>query len=244
MGGPCFLLVEDGSTPPTEHFKSGVKWAPANPPRRRISGPACTDNFQVAPFMFDGAEWQSVEQCYQAYKFNNIQAREHIRAMVKLSSETDHGHGMRVWAAGGSRNGGTLRSDWDAVKIEVMLRACRAKLVAHPVLCSELLDTGEVQIVGAPSTDWQGITIGLTPQSLPLPSCVWKASVRLSRVAGVTGYHNWSTWNGRIQMLLREELKSRQQTEPGDSEALATLKRTFTEYMAAEGGSQHPLPES
>ena len=116
MGGPCFLLVEDGSTPPTEHFKSGVKWAPANPPRRRISGPACTDNFQVAPFMFDGAEWQSVEQCYQAYKFNNIQAREHIRAMVKLSSETDHGHGMRVWAAGGSRNGGTLRSDWDAVR--------------------------------------------------------------------------------------------------------------------------------
>ena len=40
MGGPCIL-------------KSG---APA---------PACTDNFQVAPFKFDGKEWQSCEQSYQ-----------------------------------------------------------------------------------------------------------------------------------------------------------------------------------
>lgn len=40
MGGPCTL----GST---------------------ATAPACTDNFQVAPFIYNGKLWQSVEQCYQ-----------------------------------------------------------------------------------------------------------------------------------------------------------------------------------
>ena len=40
MGGPCTL----GST---------------------ATAPACTDNFQVAPFTYNGKLWQSVEQCYQ-----------------------------------------------------------------------------------------------------------------------------------------------------------------------------------
>jgi hypothetical protein len=29
------------------------------------AAPACTDNFQVMTFTFDGKEWQSCEQCYQ-----------------------------------------------------------------------------------------------------------------------------------------------------------------------------------
>jgi predicted NAD-dependent protein-ADP-ribosyltransferase YbiA (DUF1768 family) len=40
MGGPCIL--ESGS-----------------------AAPACTDNFQVAPFKFNGEQWLSCEQCYQ-----------------------------------------------------------------------------------------------------------------------------------------------------------------------------------
>jgi hypothetical protein len=40
MGGPCVL-------------ESGA------------DAPACTDNFQVMPFTFNGQEWQSCEQCYQ-----------------------------------------------------------------------------------------------------------------------------------------------------------------------------------
>ena len=40
MGGPCLL-------------ESGAR------------APACTDNFQVARFKFDGKEWESCEQCYQ-----------------------------------------------------------------------------------------------------------------------------------------------------------------------------------
>ncbi len=42
MGGPC--LLESGA-----------------------HAPACTDNFQVARFNFDGKEWDSCEQCYQVH---------------------------------------------------------------------------------------------------------------------------------------------------------------------------------
>ena len=31
---------------------------------------------QVRPFMFDGREWESVEQCYQAMKFTNVAVQE------------------------------------------------------------------------------------------------------------------------------------------------------------------------
>ena len=201
MGGPCFLLVDAEGAQPGRT-------------RRRIPAPDCTDNFQVAPFTFDGVLWQSVEQCFQAYKFNDIEAREHIRAMVKRPGENDRSHGMRVWSAGGRSNRATLRSDWDAVKVEIMLRANRAKLAAHQTLRDELLSTGDADIVGAPSTDWQ---------------CV-------------AAYHNWSSWNGRIQMLCREELHQQADPKRGKSEAYTTLRLAFAEYMAAEGGCQYDLP--
>ena len=45
MGGPCLL--------------SGPGAA------RKVLGPACTDNFQIVAFTFQGRSWHSVEQCYQ-----------------------------------------------------------------------------------------------------------------------------------------------------------------------------------
>ena len=218
MGGPCFLLVDTEAAEPVPHAKRDASFTPASSlpgrPRRRVPAPSCTDNFQVAPFSFDGALWQSVEQCFQAYKFNDVEARERIRAIVKQPGEHDHSHGMRVWMAGGRSNRAKLRSDWDAVKVEIMLRATRAKLAAHQGLRDELLSTGDAEIVGAPSTDWQG----------------------------VTGSHNWSSWNGRIQMLCREELRQQAAPERGESEAHASLRHAFAAYMAAEGGCQYALP--
>jgi predicted NAD-dependent protein-ADP-ribosyltransferase YbiA (DUF1768 family) len=229
MGGPCFLVHNIEGAPPPEasvekkqvviEQQKGLSLklpsATAGIPRRkRAIGPGATDNFQVAPFQFAGQLWQSVEQCYQAFKFNDEKGRELIQMMVPFGGESDHSHGMRVWSAGGRYNCSSMRSDWDAVKVEVMLRACRAKLAAHANLREELLGTGDVPIVGAPSTQWQ---------------------------SKATGNHNWSKWNGRIQELVREELKAAAQGA-ALSEHGMELAKAFTAHMAAEGGAVHPIP--
>ena len=183
--------------------------------RKRIIGPPCTDNFQVVSFPFDGDEWQSVEQCYQACKFlkttpTGASGRQRIQRMLPFAGETDHSHGMRVWREGASAD---LRSDWEAVKVEVMLRACRAKLLANEHVRLELLETGQATITGAPSTSWTG------------PSGKG---------------HSWTSWNGKVQTFLREELRQTAGEPPSD--LWVELRKQFDEYMVAEGGSEHPLP--
>lgn len=226
MGGPCYLLVEQplpataAAPPGLDSEVAGVRVAfepTAAPPRKRTIGPPCTDNFQIAPFPFDGDEWQSVEQCYQACKYlkttpAGASGRQRIQQMLPHAGETDHSHGMRVWRAGSSAD---LRSDWDAVKVEVMLRACRAKLLANEGLRRELLATGEAQITGAPSTSWTG--------------------------ASGKG-HSWTNWNGKVQMILREELRQQAAGGGPQSALYVELRKAFDEYRVAEGGSEHPLP--
>lgn len=219
MGGPCCLVEEPRTVDAAAHANSPagggqVAFAPAVAPRKRIIGPPCTDNFQVAPFPFDGDDWQSVEQCYQACKVlktTGASFRQRIQQMLPFAGETDHNYGMRIWREGASAD---LRSDWEAVKVEVMLRVCRAKLLANEALRRELLSTGEAQIKGAPSTSWTGSS---------------------------GNGHSWTNWNGRIQTLLREELRQQVADEPS-SELYAILRRQFDEFMAAEGGSKHPVP--
>ncbi|CAE8713984.1 unnamed protein product [Polarella glacialis] len=158
MGGPCRLKAE------------AEKLA--------TKAPDCTDNFQVRPFNFDGQEWQSVEQRYQAQKFLDATFKEKLRLMEKGSGESDSQHGMRVWSEG--QRGRDLRPDWEAVKVEMMYRANLAKYLQHGDLQADLLATGDAQLDGAASTKWvmkSGQTVG------------------------------WSPWNGLIQTRIREELK-------------------------------------
>lgn len=185
MGGPCRLKT---------------------PGRLGAVAPASTDNFQVRPFIFDGVEWQSCEQAYQAYKFADAARREQIRRIKPNVNESDSTHGMRCWSEG---QHGRVRPDWDAVKVEVMLRVNRAKYMQHGDLQEALLSTGDVPIVGAPSTSW----------SLPDGSTV-----------------NWSAWNGKIQLLIREELRE------SNSPVRTALAAEFAEYMRRFGGPQLPLP--
>ena len=104
--------------------------------------PACTDNFQVAAFVFDGREWLSCEQCYQVpvhtvslrnrQPHNPLQAcksldpvySEAIRGIQKQPEQSDSAHGMCCWSEG-QRHKMILREDWDAVKIEIMYRCER-----------------------------------------------------------------------------------------------------------------------
>jgi len=148
----------------------------------------------------------------EAHKFLDASKREAIRQILPhaVPQESDHSYGLRVWRMGAS---GTLRDDWDAVKVEIMLSVCRSKLAAHEALCEQLLGTGDAPIVGGPSTEWHG----------------------------ASGHHGWSAWNGRINELLREEL--RQAASGGaPSEKLVQLQAVFADYMEAEGGAKQPLP--
>uniref|UniRef100_A0A7S1F550 NADAR domain-containing protein n=1 Tax=Noctiluca scintillans TaxID=2966 RepID=A0A7S1F550_NOCSC len=189
MGGPCRLKV---------------------PGKLGSRAPPCTDNFQLVKFMFDGKEWHSVEQCYQAYKFAEVSIQDKLRKTLPYADEKASGHGMRVWSQG--QRYANVRKDWDAVKVEVMYLANRAKYAQNPDFQEELLSTGCVEIDGAPSTSWTT----KTGQSV-----------------------NWSLFNGLIQSRLREELRP---VEEQDTALIESITNRFRDYCEGEGGVQLPLP--
>jgi len=80
-----------------------------------------------------------------------------------------------------------------------MLAVNRAKYAQHADLQSDLLSTGEQEIAGMAST-------------------LWKVGNK---------QHGWSRWNGRIQMLIREELRAECDRKPGVMEG---LQSEFSEY--------------
>ena len=180
MGGPCYLSQD------------GIK--------RRAPGPACTDNFQVRAFEFGGEEFFSCEHAFQALKFAACSAeRKKIADIKPFAAESDHSHGMRCWLAGNQLADEKMRSDWNSVKLGVMLDVNRAKYAQHEDLRTELLVTGSATIVGCPSTQWS-----------------------------FNGkHHKWADWNGRIQMLIREELRPE---EERNVDLMASLQAMFRSY--------------
>lgn len=194
MGGPCYV-VDAAST------------ASAFRPRRRRLGPACTDNFQLKPFDFEGTRYHSCEHAYQAKKFRTESAAyARIVAIVPFAAESAPSHGGRCWREG-QRYSEQTRSDWEAEKINVMLAVNRAKYAQHEGLRAELLATGTAEIVGAPSTQW--------------------------KVGGKE--HTWSTWNGRIQMRVREELRPESERVPGKLEELVALFDAYVSEVVGRG---------
>jgi len=184
MGGPCYLSQsqEDGKR------------------RARVTGPACTDNFQVRAFEFGGDRFFSCEHAFQALKYpaGSIE-RQKIADIEPFAAESDHSHGMRCWLVGNQLADEKMRSDWNSVKLGVMLDVNRAKYAQHEDLRTELLVTGSATIVGCPSTQWS-----------------------------FNGkHHKWADWNGRIQMLVREELRSE---EERDRDLAASLQAMFRAY--------------
>lgn len=143
MGGPCFLVEENDSKKP-------------GPKNKKIPGPACTDNFQIAQFKFEGKEWHSVEQAYQGYKFPDGENREKIRSTLPNEGESSFDYGQRVWRLG--QQGESKRTE-DGV--ELMFKLCAAKLQHNPGMHAELVATGSVVLHGGPSTGewttWNGL---------------------------------------------------------------------------------------
>lgn len=97
-----------------------------------------TDNFEIAPFVFEGVTYHSAEQFYQALKMRKAADRMKIARCVPKPGEKAWDYGMRAWQAGQL---GAARKDWEAVKVEAMYYANRLKLEQHPELLASLLES-------------------------------------------------------------------------------------------------------
>jgi ribA/ribD-fused uncharacterized protein len=154
------------------------------------------DNFLQCSFELDGVRWTSVEQCFQAAKFLDVSWRERIRACHD---------GDECWRLGNSR-AHRIRPDWEAVKVEVMYNANRAKFTAQGSsahrLRAALLSTGSGRIIahGSPFwAHWNGVLLERLREELrPEPhqsassggvsGCVRNEAVLRQRVEAVEGY--------------------------------------------------------
>jgi predicted NAD-dependent protein-ADP-ribosyltransferase YbiA (DUF1768 family) len=175
---------------------------------KRVKGPQATNNFAVVPagFLYKGTLFYSTEQAFQASKF--APGSPAFRRVAAILPEEGDSGSAHGMACWQAGQGGEMVQDWDRVKVGVMLDVCRAKVVSVPGLKEELLATGTCAIEGGASTEW----------------------------AFRGAAHGWQLWNGRVQMLLREELR-----EEPDSALLASLQALFAEYAgeapAAAGGT-------
>lgn len=137
MGGPCYILV-DG---------------------KKVVAPPATDTFQIMPFEYplgSGEKWWSVEQCYQAQKFDpHSKSYRQIKESAPLAGQSAYEFGMAVWRMG-QRSPGNIREDWEDVKVTLMYLINCAKYATHPKLQEDLVAaTGNHVIMGAPSSwDW------------------------------------------------------------------------------------------
>ncbi len=91
-------------------------------------------NFQPSPVVIDGVVWLTVEHFYQAMKTLDPKEQKKIRTLV-LPGQAKRA-GRKV----------TMRSDWEAVKEQVMMQGLRAKF-ALPDFKRSLLSTGDEEIV-------------------------------------------------------------------------------------------------
>jgi len=94
-------------------------------------------NFAPYPILLDGDRWPTSEHYFQAQKFLDRTYRRLIRAAKS----------PMIAARLGRSRAQPLRPDWEGVKLEVMLRAVRAKFSQHKKLGSLLLSTGDANIV-------------------------------------------------------------------------------------------------
>ena len=96
-------------------------------------------NFYNCPVHFEGLNFSNTEAAFQAAKTLNMEEREKFVGLSPLIAKRK---GRRV----------ELRSDWEAVKIEVMREVLRCKFSQNPELKQKLLDTGDSELIE--SNNW------------------------------------------------------------------------------------------
>ena len=91
-------------------------------------------NFYNCPVHFEGLNFSNTEAAFQAAKTLNMEEREKFVGLSPLIAKRK---GRRV----------ELRSDWEAVKIEVMREVLRCKFSQNPDLKAKLIATGDAELI-------------------------------------------------------------------------------------------------
>ncbi len=97
----------------------------------------CFSNFSPHPVRLDGKVWPTSEHYFQAQKFEDFRLQESIRRT----------RSPMIAARMGRDRKKPLRPDWEAVKVEVMRQAVRAKFTQHEDLRAVLLATDDATLV-------------------------------------------------------------------------------------------------
>ena len=107
----------------------------------------CFSNFSPHGIEEDGEWWPTVEHYFQAQKFSDAVYREKIRRAGTPKDAKTLGWDRKV----------LIRSDWDDIKDEVMLRAVGRKFFTHADIREVLLATGDEELIeNAPSDYYWG----------------------------------------------------------------------------------------
>jgi N-glycosidase YbiA len=97
----------------------------------------CFSNFSRHGFVLDELWWKTSEHYFQAQKFVGTPYLEQIRSVNTPKDAANLGRKRTL----------PLRSDWEQVKDEIMLRAVLCKFRAHADIREILLATGDDSIV-------------------------------------------------------------------------------------------------
>ena len=97
----------------------------------------CFSNFSAHPIHLKGKVWPTSEHYFQAQKFAGHLDEEEVRQAKS----------PMVAARMGRSRQRPLRPDWEAVKLDVMREAVRAKFTQYPDLAAILLGTGDAELV-------------------------------------------------------------------------------------------------
>ena len=103
----------------------------------------CFSSFSKHSFMLSGQYWLTAEHYFRAQKFPGSPLEDAIRLAP------DPMTAKRL----GQDRAAPLRSDWEAVKDDVMRAAVRAKFDQHPDIRAVLLGTGDETLVEAARSD-------------------------------------------------------------------------------------------
>jgi ribA/ribD-fused uncharacterized protein len=100
-------------------------------------------NFYRSPIVVESMVWPTVEHYFQASKFADFRVQDKIR---EIQSPLDA-------AKEGRNRDNRLRDDWETVKDIKMHKALTAKFMQHPTLKTQLLNTGNAEIIEHTSND-------------------------------------------------------------------------------------------
>lgn len=91
-------------------------------------------NMTTAVFEWDGRTYRNSEAAFQSAKTLDPDERDQFSNLTGVIAKRA---GRKV----------TLRSDWEAVKVDIMREVVRAKFSQNPDLLKKLLDTGDAELV-------------------------------------------------------------------------------------------------